>query len=199
MGVSVLTRPCSGRLIATEFIQLPDRAEVPDYYEVTRLPVSIDTVEVKLRRNEFPTIAAVESDFKRMVANAKAYNQSGSVIWEDAERIRRHFTTFMKRNNPAYKRKGYTPFPTPIPDEDTGSEQNGQGRQKSETVERVATASPKPSDKKSSVAPSTATGDADEGVEQPESPHVDLDLQGLAFQEAQEMIVAHLLHFADAG
>ncbi|GAM85380.1 hypothetical protein ANO11243_033870 [Dothideomycetidae sp. 11243] len=107
----------TGRNIADLFHDLPRKKEVPDYYDVIKLPIAISTVERKLRNNEYTSLIQVESDFKRMVANAKLYNNDGSEVYTDAERVRKMLHNWMKQHNPAHKDPNYVPFPTPIPDE----------------------------------------------------------------------------------
>ncbi len=58
----------------------------------------------------------LESDLRRMVGNAKSFNQKSSSVFSDAEKIRKALVTFMTQNNPAYKNKDYVPAPTPIPE-----------------------------------------------------------------------------------
>lgn len=60
-------------------------------------------------------MAALESDLRRLVSNAKAYNEKTSEIHADAERIRKLVVEYMKKNNPAYMHPSYAPGPTPIP------------------------------------------------------------------------------------
>ncbi|KAK5070754.1 hypothetical protein LTR51_006765 [Lithohypha guttulata] len=106
----------NGRLIATEFLDLPERSLYPDYYEQIPLPMSITVIEKKLSRGEYASMTALESDLKRMVQNAKDYNSSKSEIFEDAERIRKALSNFMPKHNPAYQDPEYRAVPTPIPD-----------------------------------------------------------------------------------
>lgn len=44
----------SGRLVATNFLTLPSKRELPDYYKVIKMPIALDTIEEKLKRQEFP-------------------------------------------------------------------------------------------------------------------------------------------------
>ena len=106
----------NGRLIATEFLELPDRKLYPDYYEHIAMPMSINIAEAKLNNGEYSTMTDLESDLKRMVQNAKDYNSSKSDIFEDAERIRKALSNFMSKHNPAYQDPEYRAIPTPIPD-----------------------------------------------------------------------------------
>ena len=79
------------------------------------MPIAIDMIEVKLNNREFPTLTSLESYWKRLVQNAKDYNERESLIHKDAERIRKIVTGFMLKNNPAYKDPKYQSYPTPIP------------------------------------------------------------------------------------
>lgn len=190
----------SGRLIATQFIELPDRDELPDYYEFTKLPVSIETIDAKVKRNEYPTVSALEGDLKRMIQNAKDYNDPDSVIYDDAERIRKLVYNFMKQNNPAYKEvPNYAAVATPIPQRTAEPVRNGVRHEAPKVEEekpRAATTarSSEQPDRKSSVAPSATTGDAD-GVSG--AGDAAIEFEGKSFQEAQQAIISHLLHYTD--
>ncbi|KAL9121014.1 MAG: hypothetical protein Q9187_002428 [Circinaria calcarea] len=127
IGLGFLAQIKSGcdkrhRPIATRFLTLPDKKKLPQYYQVIALPIALDTIEDKLNRRQYPTLSTLESDLKRMVSNAKLFNEKGSDVYSDAERIRKMVSNYMIRVNPAYKDgSGYTPMPTPLP----GEKQNG--------------------------------------------------------------------------
>lgn len=192
-------------------MELPDEDELPEYYDIIKLPIALETIETKLKRNEYPTISAIESDLKRMVQNAKEFNDSKSVIFEDAERIRKLVFNFMKANNPAYKENpNYSATPTEIPG---GAVQNGRQSVKHESeapepapapiklkTKQSSVARSSEADRKSSVAPSAATGEDDveddnEGGD--DDAGEDIDFTDKSFQEAQQMIISYLLHYTD--
>lgn len=193
----------SGRLIATEFIELPDRDELPDYYEFTKLPVSLETIEQKLKQNEYPTVSAIEGDFKRMIQNAKDYNDPDSVIYDDAERIRKLVYNFMKTNNPAYKEiPNYAAVATPIPQPASRPVQNGvvhklDGGEDNKSRQGTTARSSEQPDRKSSIAPSATTGDAGDADDVDGSGDAAIDFEGKSFQDAQQLIISHLLHYTD--
>lgn len=205
----------SGRLIATEFLALPDRDDLPEYYDIVKLPVALDTIEKKLKRNAYPTVTTVESDFKRLIQNAKDFNDPKSEIYEDAERIRKLVFNFMKVHNPAYKEDSkYSAFPTALPKAGSVPEQNGvkdeesedgapEARESTAKSKQAATAVARSSqqpDRKASAAPSGTTGEVDgEGEEEDEGDPSgeNIDLTGKTFQEAQQMIIAYLLRYVD--
>lgn len=116
----------SGRLIASNFEELPSRGEDADYYKKTRMPISLSTIEKKLNNGEFKNLSEVEGYFKRMISNAKEYFARSTEQYDDAERIRKALSNFMTKTNPAYHVRGYQALPAPFPDSDgaEGDEDN---------------------------------------------------------------------------
>ncbi|KAI7653837.1 Bromodomain-containing protein, partial [Hortaea werneckii] len=198
------------RNIATAFLELPPRDEIPDYYNVIKLPIALSTIEDKLDRNAYPTMTTLESDLKRMVQNAKEYNEPKSLIFEDAERIRKLVYNFMKQHNPQYSEDpNYVSFATPIPQakgsgEGRGTQANGtqaesarQSREVSEKPRKIVLKnSEAPSDRKASLAPSATTGDGDGDVADADQDG-DLNFEGMGLQEAQQKILNYLLHYTE--
>jgi hypothetical protein len=101
-------------------MELPDRNENQDYYDVIEMPIALDTIEEKLKRYEFENLEQLESYFKRMISNAKDYNQRGSEIYDDSERLRKALSNVMVKINPAYQNPGYSAYPTPLPSDPKG-------------------------------------------------------------------------------
>lgn len=192
-----LTKLFSGRLIASQFLTLPPRDELPDYYDFTKLPIAIDTIEDKLNDGGYKTVTEVESDFKRMVQNAKDYNNNHSEIYEDAERIRKLVYNYMKQHNPAYNEdSNYTSFPTPIPKAverraNGGTDGHGANGRSTETPSRqrkpTAAASSEPPDRRASIMQNGTDGEHESGV----------NFTGLGFQDAQQTIIDALLKYTD--
>lgn len=67
-------------------------------------------------RGEYTNLSLMESDLRRMVGNAKSFNQKSSPVFSDAEKMRKVIVAFMTMNNPAYKTGTYVPGPTPVPE-----------------------------------------------------------------------------------
>lgn len=106
----------NGRLIADAFLDLPDRQQYPEYYEQIPMPLSINSIDEKLKSGRYATMTELEGDLKRMVQNAKDFNSSKSLIFEDAERLRKALSNFMPKHNPAYADEKFRAVPTPVPD-----------------------------------------------------------------------------------
>jgi hypothetical protein len=172
----------SGRLIASHFLTLPSKRSLPDYYELTEMPIAIDTIQQKLNRREFPNLTTLESYFKRMVQNAKDYNVRGSEIFEDAERLRKALINFMTRWNPAYRlQPGYQSFPTPLPSQVDGARKQEPGNQTA-PGKNAARHTKIDQIQRSSATPALSDREVEGGFE------------GLTFQQAQEKIVLDVLN-----
>ncbi|KAI8628863.1 Bromodomain-containing protein [Xylariaceae sp. FL1651] len=105
----------NGRAVSPYFESLPSRADNPQYYKKIRLPLSLEVIERKLKDQQYPTLSSLESDFKRLVSNAKETNDRNSTIFGDAERVRKAVSNLMVKHNPAYKSGNYQAVPTPLP------------------------------------------------------------------------------------
>lgn len=184
-----------GRLISTNFLTLPNKRQLPDYYQIIKMPIAFDTIEAKLNRREFPNLTSLESYFKRMIANAKEYNEKGSEIAEDAERFRKALSNFMVRHNPAYKTPGYVAFPTPIPDTPTpmegpDSDMDAEGEPDNE-VEPQSIAK-KPKGRPKSLPGQVRTSSNTPALSEPR--YSGINFSGLTFQQAQEKLVDELIN-----
>ncbi|TVY19201.1 Chromatin structure-remodeling complex subunit rsc1 [Lachnellula arida] len=204
----------SGRRIATSFLTLPDRKLLPDYYDVTEMPIALDTIEERLRRHEFDTLEQLESYFKRMIANAKDYNQRGSEVYDDSERLRKALSNVMVKINPAYQNPGYSAYPTPLPsDPKSGSKSVSKPTPKPAPKVTLKVSAPPPPP----IVDDDAEGEPDEEeVETPikrgrgrppkdprafqaksatpsESRYSGVGFEALSFQQAQEKILEDLI------
>ncbi|KAI1170004.1 Bromodomain-containing protein [Nemania sp. FL0916] len=118
----------NGRSVSPYFESLPSPSANPQYYKKIRLPLSLEIIEVKLQERQYPTLSSLESDFKRLVSNAKETNERNSTIFGDAERVRKAVSNLMVKHNPAYKTGSYQAVPTPLPPtpEPEGEEEDGE-------------------------------------------------------------------------
>ncbi|KAJ3196333.1 hypothetical protein HK101_009249 [Irineochytrium annulatum] len=74
-----------GRRICELFLELVDRNEYPDYYQVIKHPVAIETIQAKIDKGEYgDSFSRFEADFNQMISNATAYNRNGSEVYRDA-------------------------------------------------------------------------------------------------------------------
>lgn len=121
----------------------------------------------------------LESDLLLMVRNAQYYNQEGSVIYRDAQRIRKMVASAMRKINPEYlTNPDYVPKPTPVPEDDEQRIDRAEEARAAADAEVV----PGPRRRQSTVALQTDTeGEADD------------TFVGKSFTEAQEKIIKDLM------
>lgn len=141
----------------------------------------------------------MESDFKRLVSNAKSFNERNSEIFSAAEKVRKMVSNYMVKHNPAYKDPNYIPFPTPVPDKDpendTKHEENAEVDAEGETdpediVEkprRLMTLHGPSAEKEESRRRASSTPAVQDAADAGES------FEGNTFQQAQEKIVTELI------
>ncbi|OAA32457.1 Bromodomain protein [Moelleriella libera RCEF 2490] len=217
------TQDKSGRLVATYFEKLLPRNENAEYYKRTRMPIALETVEEKLNKGQFKTLAELESYFKRMIANAKEFYPRSSAVFDDAERVRKALSNYMTKNNPAYQTRGYQAVPTPLPPEngeeaeEGGDEEDGdvdaegeeeeqqQPEEDEEEDEEPAsrrrsiilkrTGSGRPSRNSASYAESPKKSKPSNS--RPDHEYHNVPYKGLSFQQAQEKLIEELLRYKE--
>ena len=164
---------------------MPNKKKFPDYYTVTKLPIALDTLEAKLKRHEFPDLTSFESWFKRMVLNAKEYNEKGSQIYDDAERLRKGFSNYMTKVNPAYKIHGFVVTPVALPGEEELDDEAEPEVEEPVTAKRGKSRGSKPA-VKSPPPPAWKV-----------AKYAGRGFSALSFQQAQEKVVEDMILFND--
>lgn len=144
-------------------------------------------------------MSTLESDFKRLVSNAKSFNERNSEIFSDAEKIRKMVSNYMTKHNPAYKDPNYTPIPTPLPanalNNDSiqaeNTEMDADGETDPEDVvekpRRLVTLHGPSAEKEESRRRASSTPAVLDAADAGES------FEGNTFQQAQEKIVTELI------
>lgn len=163
------------------------------------MPIALDTIEAKLQRNEFPNLSSLEAYFKRMISNAKEFNEKGSLIYEDAERLRKALSNYMTKANPAYKTPGFVCLPTPLPGDDEEQDAAGEDDEDAEgepDPEVVIVPLPKrrgrpPKNPQAHLLRQSSTPTVSE------SQFGSVSYAGLSFQEAQEKIMQDMISYKE--
>lgn len=152
-----------------------------------------------MHRREYPTLTTLESDLRRMVSNAKSFNEKSSELFSDAEKIRKLVVSYMSQNNPAYETGTYAPFSTPVPvdwrerlqAEGESHDLDAEGETDPEEVDDAirsfnvveATPATAPNERRESSTPAVQDAEgAGEGFE------------GNTFQQAQEKILTEMVN-----
>lgn len=78
-----------GRSISQMFQLLPSKDDYPDYYKYIREPIDLKMIGTKIVSNAYATLIELEKDLMLMVKNAKYYNEPGSLVYKDANALRK--------------------------------------------------------------------------------------------------------------
>lgn len=172
--------------------------------DISRLWLTYLVKQGKLKRGEYSNLAQVESDCKRLVNNAKKFNDKKSLIYEDAERIRKTASNFMVKHNPAYRDANYSAQATPIPGEDANEVMKPIQRSVAAVQKPVAATHEATTERPRRAAapsqpPTPATRPSRSGRQSTASEQKDdnPDFNGKSFQQAQEQIVQRLIDYVE--
>ncbi|KAI0783097.1 hypothetical protein C8Q75DRAFT_726585 [Abortiporus biennis] len=85
----------SGRVRATEFMELPNKKQWPIYYKTIKKPQCLENIFKKLKRKEYHATLDFANDVELVFSNALEFNQEHTEIWEDAIVLRDYFRQLM--------------------------------------------------------------------------------------------------------
>ncbi|KAH7105035.1 Bromodomain-containing protein [Auriculariales sp. MPI-PUGE-AT-0066] len=74
----------NGRVVAVMFMELPSRQEYDYYYKVIKKPMSFNLIAAKIKKGDYATMDAFNSDVILVFSNAMQFNTEESQIYEDA-------------------------------------------------------------------------------------------------------------------
>ncbi|KZT73328.1 Bromodomain-containing protein [Daedalea quercina L-15889] len=85
----------TGRVLSTEFMELPNKKQWPIYYKMIKRPQCLENIFKRLKRKEYHTSQEFANDVELVFSNALEFNHDHSEIWEDAVVLRDHFRHLM--------------------------------------------------------------------------------------------------------
>ncbi|TFK26643.1 peptidase M24A, methionine aminopeptidase [Coprinopsis marcescibilis] len=85
----------TGRVLSTEFMELPSRKQWPDYYLTIQQPQCFNNIFKRIKRKEYKNAEEFANDVELIFSNAMKYNLDHTQIWEDALALRNHFRQLM--------------------------------------------------------------------------------------------------------
>ncbi|KAI9703971.1 MAG: hypothetical protein M1820_005753 [Bogoriella megaspora] len=91
-----------GQLKVSHFERLPDKSQMPEYYNEIKYPMAFDVLKKKLKRKKYTTLEQFMKDVDIMFENAKSYNQDESQIYKDAVELQKEARDLMdvEKNKP---------------------------------------------------------------------------------------------------
>lgn len=96
--VVALKDPSTKRRLSDVFIEKPDPATFPDYYEIVERPIAINDILRKCRNKLYASIPEFKEDWKLMFANAKKFNGEDSWVVQDASALDKELERVLKKN-----------------------------------------------------------------------------------------------------
>ncbi|KAJ5182752.1 hypothetical protein N7492_000368 [Penicillium capsulatum] len=75
------------RAIIEPFMKPPPRSQYPDYYQFIKNPIAVDTIEKKIKRDDYQSLKEFRDDVHLLCQNARTYNEDGSLLYQDANDI----------------------------------------------------------------------------------------------------------------
>ena len=82
-----LTAPAGGgqrRQRAELYMELPDRSELPEYFDVVKKPMELNRIRAKIETDAYADLDAFSMDTRLMINNAKLFNMPDSTVYKDA-------------------------------------------------------------------------------------------------------------------
>lgn len=73
------------------FLQLPSKKQYPEYYQIILRPIAMDMIKKRMRSAFYKTASQFRDDFHQMFQNARTFNQEGSWVYVDSERLEEVF------------------------------------------------------------------------------------------------------------
>ncbi|KAG4306186.1 hypothetical protein PORY_000174 [Pneumocystis oryctolagi] len=87
----------SGRTYSDIFLEIPNRKEYPEYYQIIQRPMSFNIVEKKIKKDQYSRLLDFENDIKLIFMNAMVFNEDGSQISNDAKTLLKFFQKKMSK------------------------------------------------------------------------------------------------------
>jgi hypothetical protein len=97
-SVVALKDPSTKRRISEIFLDKPDPATFPDYYEVIERPIGINDILRKCRAKIYSNVPEYREDWSLMFANARKFNGEDSWVVVDAVALEKELERVLKKN-----------------------------------------------------------------------------------------------------
>ncbi|KAH8725415.1 SNF2 family N-terminal domain-containing protein [Phaeosphaeriaceae sp. PMI808] len=90
------------RGIIDPFIELPDKWDYPDYYQLIKNPICMNQIKKKINKKEYQSIRQFRQDLGLLCNNCRHYNEDSSLLYADANLIEQTALDKMREATAAY-------------------------------------------------------------------------------------------------
>ncbi|GLB35855.1 putative bromo domain containing protein [Lyophyllum shimeji] len=101
----------TGRVLSSEFMELPSKKDWPIYYKEIKRPQCLENIFRHIKRKEYHNSSEFAADVELVFANAMAFNQEHTGIWEDAKTLRDYFRVLVSDLPPPFSLPEYAAKP----------------------------------------------------------------------------------------
>ncbi|CZS92661.1 related to member of RSC complex [Rhynchosporium graminicola] len=88
-GLRKFRNTISGDLQILPFERLPDKSQMPEYYQEIKNPIAMDLIKKKAKRKKYHSVEQALKDLELMFENAKLYNLESSQVYKDAVNLQK--------------------------------------------------------------------------------------------------------------
>ncbi|RIA98252.1 SNF2 family N-terminal domain-containing protein [Glomus cerebriforme] len=89
------------------FLVLPSKKDYPFYYQIITKPIAMDTIKKRIKTNSYKSVKHFRDDWNLMFDNARTFNEEGSQVFNDADKMQEAFNAKLDELCPSGE------FPTP--------------------------------------------------------------------------------------
>ncbi|ORY08109.1 hypothetical protein K493DRAFT_343669 [Basidiobolus meristosporus CBS 931.73] len=75
------------------FLELPSKKMYPQYYTMIKQPIAMDIIRKRMKANHYRDLNQFRDDFHLMFSNARTFNEEGSWVYIDADKMQEAFDT----------------------------------------------------------------------------------------------------------
>lgn len=90
------------RGIIDPFIELPDKLDYPDYYQLIKNPICMNQIKKKINKKEYQTLKQFHQDLGLLCNNCRHYNEDTSLLFQDANLIEQTATEKLREATADY-------------------------------------------------------------------------------------------------
>ncbi|TRM66051.1 hypothetical protein BD626DRAFT_196124 [Schizophyllum amplum] len=98
----------NGRILSTEFMELPSKKLWPIYYKTIKNPECLEAIRKRVKDKTYTNAADFAAGVELVFNNAMSFNQEYTMIWEDAKALKEHFHQLMSDMPPPFDLPQYS-------------------------------------------------------------------------------------------
>eukprot|EP00127_Corallochytrium_limacisporum_P005055 Clim_evm10s198 gene=Clim_evmTU10s198 len=157
------TYDSDGQLVTELFRKAPSRKDYPDYYEIIKEVIDLNTIKKKIKKAEYNSWEELDADMDLLVKNAQTYNLEGSEVYDDSKMIA---DAYDKAKAQAKADISAGLLKPPVPQSESASTKSNRSNKSTRSNRSAKRAAAAAAAESSPPAEDTANGDLETPVEE---------------------------------